>query len=88
MVGMRTAANYQSKINNERQETTEINIHTCAWLLATRWTKQRSNRTVGSKNMRNFTYSIVGVRTAVDYQSKINSRQQETAVLNIDATRV
>ena len=51
MVGMRTAANYQSKINNEQQETTEINIHMCAWLLATRWIKQRSDRSVGSKNM-------------------------------------
>ncbi len=85
MVGMRTAANYQSKINNEQQETTEINIHTCARLLATHWIKQLSDQTVGFKKYEYFTYSIVGVRTAADHQSKMNSGQKETAEINIHA---
>ncbi len=51
IVGVRTAADYQSKINSGRQETAEKNIHECAWLLATHWIKRRSDLTIGSKNM-------------------------------------
>ena len=51
IVGVRTAADYQSKINSGQQETADINIHACAWLLATHWIKRRSALTIGSKNM-------------------------------------
>ena len=62
IVGLRTAADYQSKINSGGQETAEINIHACAWLLAAHWIKRRSDLTIGSKNMNILPLNGVGGR--------------------------
>ncbi len=62
----------------KKQQTTRdrINIHTCAWLLPTRWIKRRSDGPL-VQTIWIFTYSMVGMRTAANYQSKINNGRQK-----------